>query len=358
MKQTDVDLTLESNAKLIRGDELAKRKWLNNRFLFMGGGIAVILGGVLVLLLVFNGEPNDLENLLVIIIMGLGGSAFISQLLLLLRGNKAPKDPLETISRFYTNTLREHNVGSAGYLYLLDQAKAQFGSMENFVNYYNKVLHNNRRDILRHFGCIGWENNYKLANIEEIDSADFLKTYALKIEATLTTGGDGRFPLNVIGKVNIEESCTVADVGGRWYLTSGMWTGVLQENIFQGTKEEESYMIFKSLDQDSKIISTDKVLLIKVDKLKIGGIPWLEQMEEYFLPIIGPLAHKLSISVVFLNTHEFTRSNELLSSYNLDFAGKIYLMENGHVLKYFKGTYSNFNLRDEVYKALKIHSTL
>jgi len=240
MEFTDIDLTSENSKSLEKPREL--KKWASKHR--QTASIGLLLFCISLLLYHFSSAEPDNPAGMALGWLGCGGLLLlIVGLLTESRGmQKAPRNPEETVRRFYHATIIVGDKGPSAYLCLLNQAKIQFRGILNqekiqfrgidiFIEYYKEIFKNLRKDISRCFGLKGSEGQiYSIKNISELSSEGKMKTYEVEIEARLTKNIDTESsPRGKVVAVMIRERCTVANISDRWYLTSGKWTGRLTE---------------------------------------------------------------------------------------------------------------------------------
>lgn len=267
MEYTAIDLNLETTEKLENCDRATIKKWRIHQFIhqlkLIGIGVLIFVWGVIVVIgmtffrisLFAHGGgllgsivygPRNFSDLMVV--LAIVGAIFISPVYILyqvgrllrrlLKGiSKAPKQPVDTVRQFYSKAIKDAgtkpNVNPEAYIYLLDQAKQQFKDIDGFIESYKTVIKKLHQDIKQHFHQEGVCNHeYIIKDIRGYSSVGVMKNYEVDIEVTLkptlTHGVRTSPPIKNERKVVlIRERCTVAPVGGRWYLTSGEWSGSL-----------------------------------------------------------------------------------------------------------------------------------
>ena len=256
METKTIDLLLEKKESLESVDNKTKEKWTNEKY----KTIAICVGGFLlgVVSLYFSSSSSNqngslIENMIsapknfltLIFVLVMLACVVITPLVLvislinLVMGiPKAPKNPEKTVRNYYLKSINQNGnlpkVDASAFLLLLDQAKNQFNDVNGFIEYYKDVIGNIQNDIASQFqsvakvgliGAIG-QNSYSIKKVNELSASQYLKTFEVYIEAVhkiQTSVAPEAY--KTLGSVLIKEVCTVANVGERWYLTSGSWTG-------------------------------------------------------------------------------------------------------------------------------------
>ena len=247
MENTQIDLTTETQESLENLSPSTKRKWRGQRFKIIGLALFTLCLGFASLLFWSPGMPAEglfaklvavprdfMDMLFAIFITAcllVSPVVIVYQIIRLTRGApKAPTEPTETVRRFYSKTLREDVAGldPEAYIYLLNQAKAEFVDVDGFVRQCRKVVEALADEIRRQLKQqLYGERRYEVKEIREIGSNKNLRTYEVDIQATMLLSSQGGVLPKPVGSVLIQERCTIASIGGRWYLTSGKWTGRL-----------------------------------------------------------------------------------------------------------------------------------
>ncbi len=240
MECTEIDMALES-AESLEDPNQAWAKRLRT-FRWRRGGVGLLtlcLGAGFFWYLSRHGSGNPLTGLFERFALYLAGlcalfgiAIVITQAFHLLFGApKAPRNPGDVVRGFYSRTFMNGSFGRQtvdpeAFAYLLTQAKKCFADITEFEVKFKDIRQDYIEELNRRFEPDkGSEVLYAIRDVKEVNSQGDLKTFEVAIEATLSTSKSTPPYTRFIGTVLIRERCTVAPVGGRWYLTSGNWTG-------------------------------------------------------------------------------------------------------------------------------------
>ncbi len=158
--------------------------------------------------------------------IGFGIYFFLSVIVRLLDGAAKPglksEDTLDMFFRsVLVNSFRLHWVDA--YVCLLDQCKAQYGSFEQFTEFWKNVNASLKNDIVEFTGTknvnIRWDSEIKI-NLQE-DAGDIRK-YQVNLHLNVVS-------INITGNVkkiaafNLQSTIHIAKVGTRWYIAQKDW---------------------------------------------------------------------------------------------------------------------------------------
>lgn len=215
-----------------------RRRCRNYNLKNVGLGVLVLLmgaGGAWILVRTDDGD-GLVSGLMTRIAFGAALLAFVAGIIMaimflirLARGvPKAPTAPLSTVEKFFSSVVGDGSVDPAVFALMLDQAKAEFGGVGQFIQYYDDIHKTMRESLKTRARCDAVTINYSMGDIRELEDNQATKRYSVEQKARVAVISQAANNANkYLGTGRITSTCEVAEFGGRWYMVSGKWKGNL-----------------------------------------------------------------------------------------------------------------------------------